>query len=163
MTIDKMIFKFLEQSWVNRIALWITIVAALMVLYISYLLLYPSRIINVIQPYHVVNQVIKQGDRLVYEVQYCVEKDISFKVQRQIINVDTGELWDVSDRIDTFKKGCTKEIHSFLTPLRLDVGRYRMLASINIRVNPLRYMQYEYETEVFQVNEADPAIIIPVK
>ena len=163
MTLEEMILNFLEKNWVNRVALWITIAGSLMVLYISYLLLFPKQIITVVQPYRILNSVIKQGDRLVYEVQYCVKKDVSFKVARQLINVDTGELWDVSDRVNNLKEGCIEENHDFLTPIRIDPGRYKMLASVNIRVNPLKFIQYEYETETFQVIESDAIIVIDKK
>ncbi len=141
----------LEKRWVQKFALGVIVLGAVMVLYISYLLLYPFQPLNIVQPYKVINPQINQGAKLSYEVEYCVKKDIVFQVERSLVNIETLELWDVPDRINSLKAGCSKEVNSFVTPMRIDKGIYKMIATVNIQVNPIRTIDYSFSTEDFIV------------
>ncbi len=143
----------LEKPWFQKLALHITTAGALMVLYVAYLLLWPVTPMQVIQPYKVLTPVVSQGTRMAYEVAYCTKKPRTFVVHRVLLNVKTQELWDIPDRINILSKGCTKETHELLTPLRADLGKYKMIATVTLQVNPIRSVTYQYETEVFEITE----------
>lgn len=143
----------LEQRWFQQLALLITIASAVTVLYISFLLLWPADPIQVVQPYHVLTPQVAQGTRLVYEVEYCIKKPITFTVHRELLNLKTRELWMVADRVNILEAGCQKENHGLITPLRADLGPYKMLATVVVQINPLRFITYHYETEEFNITE----------
>ena len=140
-----------EKTWFSRLALHITIAGAIMVLYISYLILWPAHPLKVAQPYRILTPVVAQGDRVSYEVEYCTKKSQSFVVKRQLLNTTTGELWDVPDRLNFLSTGCLKEVHDFITPLRADSGTYKMIAEVTLKINPIRAETYHFETEKFEI------------
>lgn len=142
-----------ETNWVQRAAMYVIFGGSLAIIYIAFLLLYPVEPITVVQPHHVLTPVINQGDRLIYEVAYCLEDDEQFTVERTLMNVNNSELWDIPDRINNLPAGCTKETHDVLTPMRLEPGEYKMLTRIILKVNQIRYIPYNFETEVFKVNQ----------
>lgn len=140
-----------DKKWFQNSALIITILGSVMVVYISYLLLWPQEPLKVVQPYHVITPVVNQGTRMAYDVEYCLDKARSFTVHRVLLNMDDGDLWDVADRVNHLAEGCSKEVHDLLTPMRIDEGRYKMIAGVSIQINPIRTIHYQYETEEFQI------------
>lgn len=145
------LMELLEKNWFQRISLHITIAAALMILYISYLLLWPIDPLTVTQPHHVLTPVVQQGTTLAYEVEYCSKFPVSFVVHRQLLNLDTGDLWMIPDRLNTIGQNCLHEKHEVLTPLRADLGKYKLIAEIQIQINPLREKTYHFESETFEI------------
>ena len=143
----------LDSKKLQFLALLVVAIAAGLIIYISYLLLWPRLGVTVVQPYKVLTPTIKQGTYMDYEVTYCVDKDIQFIVKRELLNTDTGELWDVPDRINTLGQGCTTEVHRVLTPLRIDPGEYKMIASVTFSVNSIKSVHKDYETEPFIITE----------
>jgi len=143
----------LERNLIKNLSLLIIGTGSFLIIYIAWLLLGPQDPMKVVQPHRILTPVINQGERIFYEVEYCLEKDEAFIVERTLININSGELWDIPDRLNNFPAGCTKEVHDVLTPIRLDPGDYKMMARILIEVNSLRVIDHNFVTEQFRVNQ----------
>lgn len=147
-----------DKTWFQKLSLLIVMSGSAVMLYLGYLLFYPVNPIKVVQPYKVVTPSVPQGDRLVYEVEYCLDEAQNFVVHRELFNTKTGELWDVPDRINYLPANCVKEVHDLITPMRADLGTYKMIARVSVKVNPVRWENYQFETEVFEITPAEEII-----
>jgi len=140
-----------EERWFQQTALVITILGALMVIYVSFLLLYTSNPLTVVQPFKVITYSTGQGGSIHFEMEYCSDKD-SFQIfNRQLENINTGDLWDVPDQVIHLSKGCSKEMRDVPLPTRIDVGTYKLRMTVNIKINSVRTEKFEYTSESFQV------------
>lgn len=129
----------------------VILIASGLVIYISYLLFAPVTVIQPLtQPYKVLNQTAKAGDHLVYEVHYCKYLDSPGTINRQIV-ID-GVAIDSQEQPVFLPTGCPvkKEIKVPL-PLNLPNGTYKILINLHYKVNPIRIIDYEFETEEFQI------------
>lgn len=146
----KTIFGIAEER-MEQIVSYATLFLGIMAVWAFFLIVQPANWLKVTQPYKVISPNIGQGYNLNYEVEYCSSKELYLIVNRQLENIETGELWDVSDRAAHFTKGCSKETQNVLIPVRIDVGTYKLRDTISIKVNPLRTDTYNFESESFQV------------
>jgi len=142
---------FFTENILPKAALYITILGSLMMLYLAFLLLHPINEIKFVQPFHVITIFTNQGGGFNYEIEYCSPKESLYVMDNQFENIETGELWDVPDRVARFTKGCTKEMHNLPIPIKIDAGIYKLRSSITIKINSLRTEKYDYESESFQI------------
>jgi hypothetical protein len=142
----------LERKWFQTLAFAIIISAALVSFYYFYLALWPIHLIDVVQPYKVLTPIVKAGTLLQYETQYCSKTDETFEVNRSILNIQTNEVTQVANRFVHIPKGsCTKETVTIAIPPETILGRYKLLASVEIQANPIRRIVEHYESEEFQI------------
>ena len=139
----------LDRNLIQNIAFSITILGSLMMLYISFLILYPINLMTFVQPYHVVSPAVNQGGGVNYEVEYCASKELFLIINRQLENIKTGELWDVPDKALHLTKGCSKEMYDVPVPLKIAAGNYKLRDHVSIRINALRTEYYDFESESF--------------
>lgn len=110
--------------------------------------LYPYKTTENRQPYKILNIAVKQGDLLLYEIDYCKYTDITPTVHRQFID---GIIYSTPESTAQLKRGCGKIINSVRVPSSLPVGRYYMKAVVTFKVNPIRIIEKEFITEQFEV------------
>lgn len=112
--------------------------------YISYLLLWPFKIVEIKQPLKVISI---SKEELVYEVDYCKYIDGPATVTRQLINHQIIFLPVV---VTNLPKGCNKSERRLELP-RLAPDTYRLRISTTYEINKLRSETFIYETEPFIV------------
>ena len=144
-------FYDISEKRLQQIMFYSTIIIVGAVVFFSFLTLQPANWVKFVQPYHVISPFVNQGGGMNYEVEYCSKKELFLVVNRQLENIQTGELWDVPDRAAHISKGCSKEQHNVPIPVKIEAGTYKLQASISIKVNPLRTDTYNFESESFQI------------
>lgn len=110
--------------------------------------IYPYKTTVNKQPYKVINKVVKQGDLLLYEMDYCKYTNIIPTVHRQFID---GIIYSTPESTAQLKKGCGIIINSVRVPITLPPGDYYMKAVVTFQVNPIRTISKEFLTEQFKV------------
>ena len=145
------IIKQIDTPIVQRVAFIITILGLVVMMYISFLFLQTSNPLKMVQPYKVISYSVGQGGILNYEVEYCSDRDFFLVFNRQLENINTGELWDVSDIARHLTKGCSKEQRSVQIPVKIDVGTYKLRTTVTIKINSIRTEQFDFESESFGV------------
>lgn len=123
-------------------------------IYISYLLLWPIKIIDFDpSPLTVVDKSLRNGDQLEYIVKYCRYVDHPMEISRSL--VDTI-VYSLIPYITQDPPGCyTKHILTTMIPEKLPSGKYHLHLNYHIKVNPLRDINIIRETEQFEVINKD--------
>jgi len=133
----------------------ISIVAAMSFIVIVFCIfmfwwLYPYPTSTQVQPYKVINKVVKQGDLLQYEMEYCKYTDTKAIVSRQFID---GIIYSVPESTALLNRGCGKLLNSIEVPKNLPPGDYYMKSIVTFEMNPIKTVVNEYKTEMFKVVE----------
>jgi len=149
------IIKQIDTPLVQKISFLITILGSLMILYVSFLLLYGNNPITMVQPFKVITYSTGQGGIVNYETEYCSTREFYSIFNRQLENIETGELWDVPDQLRHITKGCTKEMRSLPVPTKIDFGTYKLHTIVNIKINAIRTEPFDYESESFNIGSYD--------
>jgi hypothetical protein len=141
------------KSWIYWAAIIIIIAAALMILFISWLFLRPSRPFTADQPYKVTTPVVAQGTKVTYQARFCTDKEQRFTSERQLLNTDNGVLWDIPDLIIYLPRGCETQTFVADTPSEAPAGKYKVIERINLRLNSIQTEAYQYESEPFNITQ----------
>lgn len=132
-----------------KIMLYISIMAACMVLYISYLLLIPIHVIDMkTLPIPVKTKKVVQGEALIIEVNYCKHVKVSALNTYSFLNHNA--VPSITNR-SNLPVGCHHREIELVTPLILLPGKYSLLYSAEYQVNSLRNEKYQWESEMFEV------------
>ena len=146
--------KYFTEEVMQRIFLAVTVIGALMIIYISIIVLYPTRLIEFKQPFNVISPDVGRNNFiLTYEVEYCASRELFVTMNRQLENTETGILWDVPGLIMHMTKGCGKEMQSVPIPEKIAVGTYKVHSDISIKINALRTEDFIFESESFRVGD----------
>lgn len=100
------------------------------------------------QPYKVMNKIVKQGDILTYEMDYCKYTDVVPSVERQFID---GIIYALPPGNAQLKSGCRTVMNTIQIPHALPPGNYYLQAIVSFKVNPIRTIVNTYITEKFEV------------
>lgn len=109
---------------------------------------YPYKTIEQEQPYKLVNNVVKQGDIIQYEMVYCKYSKVNPIVNRQFID---GIIYAMPVASAQIQRGCGQMINSVEIPKSLPSGTYYMKVIVDYEVNPIRHIVHEFKTEQFTV------------
>lgn len=109
---------------------------------------FPYRTATQSQPYIVHDKVIKQGELLQYEMNYCKYTSVVPTVERQFID---GIIFALPPANAQLPKGCGKRLNSLEIPHALPPGQYYLQATVSYKVNPIRIITSVYRTEQFEV------------
>lgn len=129
----------------------ILLIAAFLMIYTSYLLFAPVKVIEPnVQPYKVVESEAKAGEEVTYTVDYCKYIDAPGTITRQLIA--EGVAVNSQEQAVFLPSGCPlrKDIKVKL-PLDLASGEYYIRINLEYRVNAVRTVEYEFITESFHV------------
>lgn len=110
--------------------------------------LYPYKTTSNIQPYKILNEEVRQGDLLLYKIDYCKYTNVTPTVNRQFID---GIIYSTPESTAQLKKGCGRFINSVKIPTTLPPGTYYMKATVTFKMNPIRIISKEFITEQFTV------------
>ena len=111
---------------------------------------YPYKTVEVkSQPYIVEQSPVKQGENLIYVVDYCKYTKVVPIVHKQFID---GIIYSVPESNVNLPIGCQKIRVSVRVPENLPPdANYRLKVHTAFQVNPIRIITNEYETEEFSV------------
>jgi hypothetical protein len=127
----------------------IILVALGLSFYLIYLLSFPLTPLVLNGPFKVVTPVVKQGEALIYKVNYCKAKGIGAgHVARTLVD---GILYNLPEAYGTLQEGCrivniTVEIPKVIPP-----GVYYLRILSTYEINKLRTVKIESSTERFTV------------
>ena len=126
-----------------------------MVMYISYLLFYPSSIIYFnTNPIKILNrnEELSPSSDLIMELNYCKYKDIPSHI---ILSFADGTIVPVFSTITNFKMGCHTVIEKLQIPADIRTDRYHLLIEITTDVNIIRKETINLSSESFFVKGGD--------
>jgi hypothetical protein len=116
---------------------------------LAYWLLRPYEVYTFDQPYQVMNEVVKPGDKLQIRQTFC--KLIKAPATLEIYLVD-GFYETLRTIQSNTEIGCYENIsQSVVIPPYTQEGEYKIVYNIRVRVNPVRQIDYTVETESFRV------------
>lgn len=117
---------------------------------VGWWLLYPYEPITVERPIKILNQgkSVKVGETLLYEIKYNKHMAICGTLSRKLIN---NTKIDLSDSKASAPIGEDKDIVPVLLPTYADPGTYYLWWSVSYKVNPLRTVTINVESEKFEV------------
>lgn len=110
---------------------------------------YPYRPLEINNhPYPVLTKEVKQGDVLIFEMNYCKHTDLKGTISRRFID---GLVY-VTTNIDAHNEtGCRKQIISEEIPHNLPAGEYVMDFYYTYQMNPVREITVHAHTQKFIV------------
>jgi len=137
--------------WLTRLAVVIPILAALMILYISFLFFSPSRPVSVSE-YRITTPIVNTGTYIAYSLILCAKKNVQFVDERQLLALPSFTLYDLPDAIVHLDKGCSQRKMEVLIPPNIAEGTYKILDSVTIKLNSLQSAQIDFSSEnIFNV------------
>jgi hypothetical protein len=126
-------------------------VAILFIIIIFYWLLYPYRVIEFEQvPYPIVNEnkTVRQGELLIYEVEYCKFMNIGATTTKSFNN---GIIYSLPPMQSNRETGCHDNKIFLEVPKTLPPAEYSLEVLYRFQVNPIRVIEYKQSTEPFTV------------
>lgn len=139
-------------NWVYYVSMAILFAAFFMGLVILAFLFFPFKVTDVRTPYKILTPTVKQGDSLVYVVDYCKYLDLTATVTRALID---GSVVLLPEENIHLPVGC----HQFniKIPISKNVapGKYKLIGNLTFELNVFRKINTAFETENFTVLAAD--------
>ena len=143
-------------SLIARILLVLLFLFSFVIFYCGFLLYYPYNVIDVKIPIPIVNKEVKRGEVVEYKILYTKKVNLRAKLLKYLICckdelTQFTTLYDGQGNIPPFDK---KElIDSSIIPKLGPYGTCKISIQAAYQVNPLRTMEYTFETELFTVYE----------
>lgn len=96
---------------------------------------------------------IKELETISTKVDYCVYKQVPSTTTRKFLEVDDQRVFFLSTTESAGAKvGCGSVVNNtFEIPSSIPAGKYRLILVSSFRVNPLKTVTVQYQTEVFWV------------
>ena len=142
----------LAQRVINTGAMLVIVVALGLLGLVIYWLVYPPRpVAEVKSPAKIITPVVATGDRLIYEIDYCVYKQVPVTLIRRFSNgiVLTMDPLEAKPPV-----GCgVDQVGSTIIPDHMPPGMYKLKLTALHQVNPIRTDEVLWETEVFEITE----------
>jgi len=132
------------------ISTWIIIITAfLLMALIIFWLLFPYKVTEFkTQPFPIQNKVVRSGDHVLYEVDYCKNMSLSARISRSF---EDGLIYTAPDIDNDAGAGCHKKLISVYVPRALPPGIYNIKNTYIYQVNPIRTVEATAITEKFEV------------
>ena len=111
-------------------------------------MLYPYKTVDVKSPAHVWTPVVRAGDVMTYEVDYCKYTDNPATVSRQIVD---GTTITFTPMVSLTEKGCDVVNASIIIPEYVSSGTYRLVVHLSYKMNSIRVIEKRFETEEFKI------------
>jgi hypothetical protein len=137
-------------KWLYWLAITIMIVSALIVLYVSFLIVIPINPVSV-SAFKIITPIVNTGTNLSYSLIYCAEKNTQFIEIRQLLSAENSTLYSLPSAVIHLDKGCALRQLIVITPSNIPAGQYKLLNSINIRLNSIQTAEVNYSSNVFNI------------
>jgi hypothetical protein len=132
--------------WLTRLAVVIPILAALMILYVSFLFFSPAKPVSVSE-YRITTPIVNTGTYIAYSLIFCAKKNVQFVDSRQLLALPSFTLYDLPDAIVHLDKGCSLRKLEVLIPPNIAEGQYKILDSVTIKLNSIQSAQVDFASE----------------
>ena len=129
---------------------WLVITTALgLLLLAGYWLFYPYKTTEFKSSVlRVESQTVKAGEDLVYYVDYCKYTDVLPEISKTFVD---GIIYVAPPSISSTKKGCGTNKIQVAVPKNLPAGVYHLNLTYRYKMNPVREIDINIETEKFTV------------
>lgn len=123
-------------------------------LWIDYSLFWPIKTIEIqnysdTNPIPILNEVVRPGESLQYELDYCKYTSVTGVIHRSFID---GQIITLQDSFGKLPTGCHKTIlKTAVVPETINPGRYYLDVTADYPVNILRTVSIHYRTAYFVV------------
>lgn len=143
------IYNKMKHSLLLKATYVASILSAAIVLYLSYLLLWPIHILDMkTVPLKVKTPKVRAGEALVLELNYCKNAHVSAINTYSFL--DHNAVPSIVNR-SNLPVGCHKREVEIITPIIIIPGKYSLLYTAEYQVNPLRPEKYQWESEQFEI------------
>lgn len=124
----------------------------LLVIYVTYLAIYPFKVSTVYQPYRVLNekQQVKRGDDLVFEISYTKYLNVKTTSERSFVCND-GNLIALAASTSNLPVGTHTLIVQVNVPTKTPLGTCVFRQEIEYYVNKLQTQQKTFMSQPFTV------------
>lgn len=131
---------------------WLTLVTGMLVmLYVIYLIVWPIEAIHVnVEPARILTPIVKAGDTVTFELDYCRYTDVPSTLSRSIRG---KSVYHYEPFTTVGKPGCRILDISVVLPEDIKPGSYYILTINETQVNQLHKITTPFETEPFTVVE----------
>ncbi len=138
-------------DFLRKLSIPILAVAALLIIYISYLLLWPANVIEVkTQPIPLNPTELKPGDVAIMTFDYCKNRNLKSRITIELV----GEtIPPTLSSIRNFETGCHSTHVGFTVPESTRPGHYYMAIEFEYEVNQIRTDVQRFDSVPFQVVE----------
>lgn len=103
------------------------------------------------KPFNLVgNDYADQGGTISYEYDYCKFTDVKATVSKQFVD---GLIFQSEDVSTVLEEGCGHVHREIKIPKTLPAGKYKLKITATYKVNPIRSIIIDNETEWFYVND----------
>jgi hypothetical protein len=127
----------------------IIVIAILMIAVTSFWLSYPYKPITFLtEPHQVKTQVVKAGDHIAFDFDYCKTMDIGAEVTISFID---GFIYNTTPVPSNIQTGCHNETMQVYVPKAIPAGEYAVGLVYKYKVNPIRTIFVNTKTEKFVV------------
>lgn len=142
-----------ETNKLLQVASWATIITAIfLMLLVGFWMLYPYKTLTFkTSKYPVLNRSVVSGTSLSFISDYCKYIDLTATTSREFVD---GVIYPVPETITNREKGCKNVIVTVPVPQELPSGKFHLLIHYVYRVNPLRTIVVNHETEEFNIINA---------
>ena len=133
-------------------ASWVTIAFTMgLMLLFGYWAFYPYKtVVFNDKNFKIENKTIKQGGIIKYKSDYCKYMDKASITTRSFVN---DVIYVMPASITNRNIGCNKITVLVKVPDELPMGKYHINMSYKIKVNPIRDIIVEHNTEPFEITE----------
>lgn len=136
---------------INLVSYFTLISAMLLVLVFGYWYLYPYRTLELnTKTYPILNEnkVVKQGERLIYQVDACKYTDVIPDLTKFFVD---GVIYETPKSIGAIEKGCHVKNIDVYVPRAIPTGVYHMKFVARYEVNPIRTIEVINYSDEFRV------------
>jgi len=128
---------------------WLTLSSSMvLMLLITFWLVYPYKIAEFETPFEIVNPVVKRGDRVRYVIKYCKWVDVSPMITKFFVD---GVIFETPKSQSIIPVGCGEIISDAYVPKALPAGTYTIKTVAEYKVNPIRTIKIINHTKSFVV------------
>lgn len=144
----------MKQKLPYYFSMAVIITAILGLLYFFYLVLYPFKTVDLVQPMKVLNpnHTVQRGGELIIEVEYIKYGNYTVDSTKNIICED-GNLVTMASNTTNLPAGQQKFVVSFTVPAKTSLTSCYLQYTNVYKVNPIRNITKVWSTETFKVVE----------
>jgi len=139
------------RSWLNWMSGISLLSAVIFLIVVGYWMLYPYKVITFNDSvFPMSTKVAKAGQIVSYKVDYCKTTDLSSSVTREFVN---ALIYVTPTTINHRPKGCHVFTMGVVVHKELPPGEYYLHMTYRYKVNPIKEIIVEHNTEKFTVTK----------
>lgn len=136
-----------ERNWLRVIGYPTSIIFVAFVILITYWLVYPYKTIEITGS-RLLETDVKAGDAIHYELDYCKYTKKHALLTKSFVD---GVVYRTVTKVSNVPCGCGTAIIAVDVPDHLPPATYYIRADILYKMNPIREIEVQYETDRFNV------------